>query len=172
METQAWHRQRSWQGIAFAATVAWLLTIPAFAQQPALEIGGAVKMPRSFTRADLAKLPRTTVTVKDDAGNKEYAGVVLQELLGRAGIPQGGALRGKTLASYLLAEARDGYQVVFSLPELDSTFTDPEVLVVDTLNGKPLGDDLGPFRLLLPKDKAGARSVRQLLRLTYVRLRE
>jgi len=40
------------------------------------------------------------------------------------------------LAGYVLAEAQDGYQVVFSLGELDPTFIDNEILLADTANGK------------------------------------
>ena len=37
-------------------------------------------------------------------------------------------LLGKALAGYVLAEANDGYQVVFSLGELDPSFIDTEIL--------------------------------------------
>ena len=46
----------------------------------------------------------------------KYEGVWLHEVLKRAGAPQGDSdLRGKALAGYVLAEAQDGCQVVFSL---------------------------------------------------------
>jgi hypothetical protein len=38
----------------------------------------------------------------------------------------------------VLAEAADGYRVVFSLPELDSGIVESEVIVADTLDGAPL----------------------------------
>lgn len=66
-----------------------------------------------------------------------YEGVWLHEVLKKAGVPQGGELRGKALAGYVLAEAQDGYQVVFSLGELDPAFIDNEILLADTANGKP-----------------------------------
>ena len=85
---------------------------------------------------------------------------------------QGAALRGKALAGYVLAEAQDGYQVVFSLGELDPAFIDNEILLADTANGKPLFGAQGRFRLVVPKDKPGARSVRMLTRLEVVQLRK
>lgn len=66
-----------------------------------------------------------------------YEGVWLHEVLKRAGVPQGSELRGKALSSYVVAQAQDGYQVVFSLGELDPAFIDNEILLADTANGKP-----------------------------------
>jgi hypothetical protein len=97
-----------------------------------------------------------------------YEGVWVNEVLKRAGVPQGSELRGKALASYVLAEAQDGFQVVFSRAELDPAFIDNEILPADTANGKPLFGAQGRFRLVAPKDKAGARSVRMLTKLEVV----
>jgi hypothetical protein len=44
------------------------------------------------------------------------------------------------MATYVLAEAADGYRVVFSLAELDAGIADSEVLVADAMDGTPLGD--------------------------------
>jgi hypothetical protein len=49
------------------------------------------------------------------------------------------------MATYVLAEAADGYRVLYSLAELDSDFQDAEVIVADTMNGSPLGEKQGPF---------------------------
>jgi hypothetical protein len=93
-------------------------------------------------------------------------------LLKRAGAPVGGELRGNAVASYVLASASDGYQVVFSLAELDPAFTGSEVIVADTIDGKPLFAYQGAFRIVAPKDTRGARSIRMLERLQVVRLKK
>jgi len=80
-------------------------------------------------------------------------------------------LRGKALASYLVASASDGYQAVYSLAEIDPVFTDSQVLVADSADGKPLMGAQGTFRLVAPKDKRGARSVRMLAKIEVVLLR-
>jgi hypothetical protein len=67
-----------------------------------------------------------------------YEGVSLHEILRKAGVPLGEQLRGKALTTYIRAEAQDGYQVLFSIGELDPAFVDSEVLLADTANGKPL----------------------------------
>ena len=72
----------------------------------------------------------------------------------------------------MLAEAQDGYQVVFSLGELDPAFIDNEILLADTANGKAAVRRAGPFRLVVPKDKPGARSVRMLTKLEVVQVRK
>ncbi|MDT7810105.1 MAG: hypothetical protein QOJ42_21 [Acidobacteriaceae bacterium] len=137
-----------------------------------VEVTGAVKQALTLSAADLAKMPRASVRTTNSGMETVYEGVWLHEVLKRAGVPQGSELRGKALASYVLAEAQDGYQVVFSLGELDPAFIDNEILLADTANGKPLFGAQGRFRLVVPKDKPGARSVRMLTKLLVVQVRK
>jgi DMSO/TMAO reductase YedYZ molybdopterin-dependent catalytic subunit len=139
---------------------------------PTVQITGAVKQPLTLSADDLAKMPRATVKTSSNGMETVYEGVWLHEVLKKAGVPQGSELRGKALASYVLAEAQDGYQVVFSLGELDPAFIDNEILLADTANGKPLFGSQGRFRLVVPKDKPGARSVRMLNKLEVVQVRK
>ena len=114
------------------------------------------------------RLARTTLHVANAHERKEetYEGVLLETLLQKAGAPQGDGLRGQLLTSYDVAEAEDGYRVVFALAELDSGFLDSEVLVADTIDGAPLGPKLGPLRLVAPHEKRPARWVRMLKTIT------
>jgi hypothetical protein len=123
-----------------------------------------------LTVADLKKMPRKTLSVANPHSQKTevYEGVLLEHLLRRAGATQGEQLRGPAMASYL----GDGYRVVFSLAELDSGILDSEVLVADTLDGAPLGDKLGPYRLVAPHEKRQARWVRMLKSITVARSAE
>jgi len=136
----------------------------------ALRIGGNVATPQELSAADLKKMPRKTLTVVNphDKKSEVYEGVLLQELLRRAGAPQRDRLRGPVMATYVLAEASDGYRVVFSLAELDTDFLDSDVIVADTLNGAPLGANQGPFKMVVPHDKRPARWVRMLKSLTVI----
>ena len=165
-------------GAAFALFVS---AAPALAQAPAaavatptrtLVIAGDVTKTLTLMPADLKTLPRTRVEVKEDARTIVYEGVLVGELLTRAGAPAGADLRGNAVASYVIASATDGYQVVYSLAELDPGFTSNDVIVADTVDGKPLFDYQGPFRMVAPKDLRGARSIRMLERLELVRLRK
>ena len=127
--------------------------------------------PLTLKTADLQTMPRTSITVKQpDGRGVTHEGVLVAELLKRAGVPLGKALRGDAMATYVIASATDGYRVVFSLAELDPEFTGSEIMVVDRTNGQPLLADQGPIRIVAPKDLAGARSMRMLERVEIVRL--
>jgi DMSO/TMAO reductase YedYZ molybdopterin-dependent catalytic subunit len=137
-----------------------------------VEITGAVKQALTLSADDLAKMPRATVTTNSNGVDTAYEGVWLHEVLKKAGVAQGSELRGKALSSYVLASAQDGYQALFSLAELDPSFLDSQILLADTANGKPLFGAQGRFRLVVPKDKPGARSVRMLTKIEVVQLRK
>lgn len=155
-------------------SIALLLIVSATPAQElaSIQVTGAVKQTLTLTAADLAKMPRASAKMAGHSPETAYEGVWLHEVLKRAGVPQGSALRGKALAGYVLAEAQDGYQVVFSLAELDPAFVDHEILLADSSNGKPLSGTQGRFRLIVLKDKPGARSVRMLTKLEVVQLRK
>ena len=146
--------------------------LPAQEGQPSVQVTGTVRQALTLSAEDLAKMPRASARSTNNGIETIYEGVRLHEVLKKAGVPQGSELRGKALASYVLAEAQDGYQVVFSLGELDPSFIDNEILLADTANGKPLFGAQGRFRLVVPKDKAGSRSVRMLTRLEVVQVRK
>lgn len=154
--------------------VALLCTLCAglvFAQAPAIAISGDIPAPLTLTAADLAQMPRDTAAIPNPRGEKVvYEGVSLREILKKAGTPQGKDLRGKALTTYVLAKARDGYQMMFTLGEIDEQFGNESILVADKRDGKPLEGNQGPFRLVCPNDKEGARSVRMLESLQIVRL--
>ena len=63
---------------------------------------------------------------------------------------------------YLLLEAQDGYQVLFTPPELDALFTDKVVLLADRRDGKPLSEKEGPLRIVVPEEKRQARWIRHV----------
>jgi DMSO/TMAO reductase YedYZ molybdopterin-dependent catalytic subunit len=85
-----------------------------------LRISGAVSTPLVLTVADLKKMPRKTLSAVNshDKKNETYEGMAFEELLRRAGATLGEQLRGRAMATYLIAEGEDGYPVVFSLANL------------------------------------------------------
>jgi DMSO/TMAO reductase YedYZ molybdopterin-dependent catalytic subunit len=135
-------------------------------QKPAepilLTVSGEVERPLRLTASDLSRLPRRSVRATDHGKEADFEGVALSDVLKMAGIPTGERLRGKQLVKYLLVDARDGYQVVFALAELDSAFTDREVLLADRRGGNSLSADEGPLRIVVPGEKRQARWVRQV----------
>ena len=139
---------------------------------PAITVSGAVPHALTLTPADLAAMPRATVTTTNNGIATTYEGVWVAEVLRKAGAPFGSGMRGPALSSYVVVSASDGYQVVFSLGELDPEITDEQFLLADKADGKPLFGENGSFRLVIPKDKRGARSIRMLTSLTVVQVRK
>jgi DMSO/TMAO reductase YedYZ molybdopterin-dependent catalytic subunit len=68
-----------------------------------LSVGGSVTHPLELTLAELKKMPHKTVTVLNPHSNKSevYEGVLLQDLLGKASVPQGHELRGPAMDTVL-----------------------------------------------------------------------
>ena len=110
-----------------------------------------------------AKLPRATVKAEDHGGAVvRFEGVAARELLKLVAAPLGHELRGQQLALYVVAEAADGYKVVYALPEFDPDFTDGLILIADRQNGEVLPDKEGPLRMVVSWEKRQARWTRQL----------
>jgi hypothetical protein len=152
---------------------AFLLLASSVLAQGSLIVTGDVPTPLTLTLTNLAAMPRQTVRVPNPDGSMAaYEGVALIDVLKKAGVPFGGELRGNALASYVLAKASDGYQVVFTPGELDPSFGNQMILVADHRDGSALPESQGPFRLMVANDKEGARSVRMLQTLEFVRLRK
>jgi hypothetical protein len=118
----------------------------------------------SISLADFRAMPHVTITVHNaHAGADEtYSGVLLAALLAKLDAPLGEHLRGKALATYIVASGSDGYSVVLSIAEADPSFHGGEILVADTRDGQPLGKN-GPFQLIVSEDKRPARWVHNLV---------
>jgi len=135
----------------------------AAAQTSIVKVTGEVVTPLTLTAADLASMPRTTASAKDKQGVLHtFSGVALSEIFNKAGVTTGRQLRGENLAKYLLVTCADGYKVVFSLAELDSSFTDRVVILADQMEDKPLPAGVGPFRIVVPGEKKPARNCFQV----------
>ena len=140
------------------------------ADAAALVVKGAVKQEVRVTVADLKAMARTKLSAKGhDGAMHEYEGVPLKALLDKAGVPLAGDLRGQNMALYVVAEGGDNYRAVFSLAELDDDFAAEAVFVADTADGKELGSDQGPLRLVVPGDKRQGRWVRMLRSITVAK---
>src|SRR5262245_42199921 len=122
-----------------------LLTLPVAGAD--LLVRGEVKTPLQLTLKDIQSSPLIKAKAKDHSGNTAiYEGVMLAELLGRAGVPQGEAFRGNALQLCVIVKAADGYKTVFALAELDPQVTDKQVLVAFRRNGTDLDTVAGPLR--------------------------
>jgi DMSO/TMAO reductase YedYZ molybdopterin-dependent catalytic subunit len=118
-----------------------------------------------FDTATRAALPVATATLSAHGSSQQCSGVWLRDLVARAGVPSGEAIRGPALMNIVVAEAADGYRVVFSLGELDAKLGNAPILVADRCDGKALPEGDGPVRLVAQGETRGARSVKQLTRI-------
>ena len=134
-----------------------------------LNVGGEVPHSLKLTAADLAKLPRQTITTKEHDQTVTFEGVAVIEILRLAGVEFGEKLRGKDLTLFLVVDAADGYRAIIALPELDPAFTDKLVILADKRDGKPLSEKEGPRRIVMQGEKRPARWVRQVTAFTIRR---
>ena len=116
----------------------------------------AGKGTRVFAGHLLDSLSADTATASvHDRREVKYTGVALERLLALAGDTVTG-LRGRQFGRHVIVEAVDGYRMVFGIAELDPTITGRSILLT-----RAPGED-GPWRLVVPGDRRGARWVRQV----------
>ncbi len=123
----------------------------------------------TLTPADFAALPHVTVAVFNGhtKANETYSGVPLATLLAKLGAPQGETVRGPLFMTGVVAEGTDGYKVLYSLAETDPTIHTGQIIVADTLDGKPIAVD-GAFKIVSTEDKRPARWVRNLDKISVI----
>jgi DMSO/TMAO reductase YedYZ molybdopterin-dependent catalytic subunit len=159
---------------ACAALASFAISAPLLAHAQTdtlLAIGGDVEKPYVLSAAQFAALPHVTIRAEGhDAKTSNYDGVLLQELLTRAGVKFGGEMRGERVARAVVIRAADGYRAVFALPEADSAFTDRRVIVSDRRDGQATIPADGPLRMVVTGDKRYARWVRQVVAITVKQL--
>jgi hypothetical protein len=117
------------------------------------------KKSQEWTAQKLAALPHETMQVADarNQAQQTLSGVPLIALLMEVGVPE--KLKGKDLRLYVVAEGRDGNKVVYSLGEVSPDEHDGEVLLVDSVDGKPLAEN-GPIELVCSGERRDSRWVR------------
>ncbi|NIG56632.1 molybdopterin-dependent oxidoreductase [Chitinophaga sp. Cy-1792] len=132
-----------------------------------ITVTGEVTTPLTLTPETLQQMKKSTVTAADKDGKSHvYSGVALYDILQAAGVTFGTALRGENMAKYLLVKSGDGYEVLFSLPEIDPAFNDKTILLAMESDGQPLPSGKGPYRLVVPGEKRPARWVWEVTTLT------
>jgi hypothetical protein len=125
----------------------------------------------SISMADLAGFPHKTITVHNvhTKADESYSGVLLSDILERAAVKD--EMGSKAMSRYVIATGSDGYRVVYSITEVLPKLHTGDVLVADSMNGKPLGDD-GQFKLISSEDKRPYRWVRNLVSIEVCLLSE
>ena len=135
-----------------------------------LTVQGAGAVPLALSAADLAKLPMTSLTQRQlvtsgaSAASERstvYAGVLVRDVLGRAGF--GAATDRAARLGVVEAVATDGYRSTFSWGELFNSSLGEQTLVIVTQDDRPLDAAAGPLALRALADiRPGPRHVRNL----------
>ena len=125
-----------------------------------------------FDAAALEALGAEQLQWAHHAETHEYRCVGLHAVLAHCGLEAGtggpGAdprTRHSGWRRLVRATAADGFDAVFSTAELMPEIGPSQVLVAWAKDGAPIPPPEGPLRLLVPTDKKGSRSIRQLVRI-------
>jgi len=127
----------------------------------------------ALTVAELAGMPQKTVKVHNEHTKKDeaYTGVLLSDILAKAGFAVGPSTHRKMLRSYLIAEGTDKYWVLYSITEIEGSEHDGDVIVATGVDGGSLGDD-GQLKLVASADRKPQRWVRNLSAIRLVTVNE
>ena len=137
-----------------------------------LAVTGDGLRPTQFDAALLESLGGEDVGWAHHAETHVYRCVDLHAVLGHCGHEAGtggpGADPRTKHAGWrkaVRATAADGFDAVFSTAELMPEIGPSRALVAWRKDGAPIDSQEGPLRLLVPTDKKGSRSIRQLVRI-------
>eukprot|EP01030_Chromulinospumella_sphaerica_P013131 gene13131-12910_t len=101
-----------------------------------------------------------------------FEGPLLIDVLAKVGAPTGKALRGHELSNAVIVTASDGYQVVLGLAEAAPSTRPNKIILADRMDGQPLPEKDGAFRLVVEGDLRPARSARLVTGIKVVKLSE
>jgi DMSO/TMAO reductase YedYZ molybdopterin-dependent catalytic subunit len=160
-----------------AAVVVALVVCGAAAAQPApsadaspsIVLGAPGRAPISLSAADLAQLPTeqvaTSFRTEHGTRSASFTGPLLWAVLTKAGAIDPAKPR-DAVRQALLVTGSDGYVALIGMGEIAPDFEGKQVILAMSADGKPL--EAGHLRLVLPADKRGGRSVRDVARIDVV----
>ena len=113
---------------------------------------------------DIAAMPHITIDIKAHDGNMHsYSGVVLMNLLQKAGVKMGDSAKKNVSSSYVLITATDTYKAVYALSEVDTLQSNKTIILADKTDGKPLPQNALPYQIIATGEKIHARMIRQVV---------
>ncbi|MGZ5922224.1 MAG: molybdopterin-dependent oxidoreductase [Rhizomicrobium sp.] len=126
-------------------------------------VDGHVARPAERTLDQLKALRPVTVSLTFQSDHGPQTGTWTGALLQAAPVDSGSD-KSAPLQHTILARGRDGYGVALAIGEIDPRFAGKEVIVAYQQGGKPMENQT--FRLVVPGDAHGGRSVNDLVSLT------
>jgi DMSO/TMAO reductase YedYZ molybdopterin-dependent catalytic subunit len=135
-------------------------------QDRGLVVQRAGQSSRLLSPERFVALARITQRVSFMTGNgeqqNEWTGPLPWTVLDASGVIEGANQREQAHLVVRVTGA-DGYAAVIALGEISPLLADRPILLADQLNGTPLPDHA--LRLVVPGDRLGARSVRDVVRI-------
>ncbi len=136
------------------------------AQAQSVVVAASMEQTRPIDLGSIEKLPATELMVSFLTGHGQeqghYSGALLWAVLEQTGV-LGGAEPRARLHHTILVTGRDGYTAALALAEIDPEFEGKPVLLAYRRDGEALPG--GELRLVVPGDKRGGRSVRDVVRI-------
>jgi len=155
--------------IALAVVVGCAVAAPERAAVPAgaaISVSGSGHAAAALGVDAVAALPATPLSVSflTEHGPRKaaFAGPLLWTVLAKVGAIDP-AKRRDQVAQFIVVTGSDGYRAVLALAEIAPDFEGKPVILADRMDGKPLG--AGHLRIVVPNDKHGGRSVRDVVRI-------
>ncbi len=118
------------------------------------------------TATEIAKLPTVDVTVSfmTEHGERKasFSGPLLWDVLTKAGAIDTSKLK-DTTRQIVSVTGSDNYVAALAVGEISPEFEGKQVILATSMDGKPLDD--GHLRVVVPLDKRGGRSVRDVVKI-------
>jgi DMSO/TMAO reductase YedYZ molybdopterin-dependent catalytic subunit len=155
------------KSMVFTVSVTILLTqLFLFGQEPptTISVRGDIQSPLQFSVQELkakfgGQMQDIQFTAGMDKSVKVGTGIPLLSVVQAAVLSTDKEIKHHNLKFVVVAEAYDGYRVVFSLAELLPQGGNTQAWLIWNVDGKPLAGKEAPFRLVVPTDKDADRYI-------------
>src|SRR5215472_9307619 len=148
--------------------VAVIATAPLCAAEPqtVITVVAPSGAPVNVTPEELAQLPTTQIQTNFLTENgphvASFEGPLLWTVLQKAGVIDPARHRDQVSQTIMIL-GRDGYRAVLALAEIAPEFEAKQVILAERMDGSPL--EVEHLRVVVPLDKRGGRSVRDVARI-------
>ncbi|HTC09040.1 MAG TPA: molybdopterin-dependent oxidoreductase [Acetobacteraceae bacterium] len=144
---------------------AWLVYQTPGAAAQSVVIAQSVEQTQTIDLAAVQALPQVDTHMSMLTGHgtvqATYRGALLWAVLEKVGLVSGDPR--SHVRRVVMVTGRDGYTAALALGEIDPEFEGKQVIVADQQDGQALKG--GELRLVVPGDKRGGRSVRDIVRI-------
>jgi hypothetical protein len=153
---------------ASLALISGIASATSLAVEPptGISIVGPAHVAANLRLEQLAQLPpiqiQTNFLTESGQHAASFEGPLLWSVLEKMGVIDPAKHR-EQVSEIITVIGRDGYRAVLAVGEIAPEFEAKQVILAESMNGKPLEPD--HLRVVVPLDKRGGRSVRDVARI-------